>query len=196
VLVELAANIPLLFFSTDLVFDGTKGNYSEADAPNPLTIYAETKLAAEQLVLANPRNIVLRTSLNVGRTVRGSAFNEQWLAAWQRGEVTSLFTDEFRSPIPAAVTARAVWELVAAGTRGVYHLGGTERLSRYEIGGLIAAQEPQLEARIERGSIHDYKNMRRAPDTSLDSRKIQELLSFPIPKFSEWLRENPRALAI
>src|SRR5262245_56467309 len=48
VLAELATDIPLLFFSTDLVFDGTKGNYNERDAPNPLTVYAETKLAAEQ----------------------------------------------------------------------------------------------------------------------------------------------------
>ncbi|HWN96120.1 MAG TPA: SDR family oxidoreductase [Methylomirabilota bacterium] len=194
VLAELAADIPLLFFSTDLVFDGAKGNYSENDAPNPLTVYAETKLAAERIVLANPKHTVIRTSLNAGRTTRANAFNEQWRADWLRGGTTNLFADEFRSPIAAKVTARAVWELVAANQPGLYHLGGSERLSRYEIGQLLAANEPHLNARIERGSIRDYTNMRRSPDTSLDSSKIQRLLSFQLPKFSDWLRDNASAL--
>ncbi len=55
-LAELAAEIPFVFFSTDLVFDGRKGNYVETDAPNPLHLYGETKVAAEQIVLKNPRH--------------------------------------------------------------------------------------------------------------------------------------------
>lgn len=194
VLAELAADIPFFFFSTDLVFDGEKGNYNEGGVPNPLIVYAQTKLAAEKIVLENPGHTVIRTSLNAGRTARANAFNEQWRAAWLRGETTNLFTDEFRSPLSAEVTARAVWELVSANQPGLYHLGGAERLSRYEIGCLLAANEPHLEARIERGSIQGYADMRRSPDTSLDSTKIQQLLSFELPKFSDWLRANPRAL--
>jgi dTDP-4-dehydrorhamnose reductase len=206
VLCEFAADIPLLFFSTDLVFDGAKGNYNESDAPNPLTVYAETKVAAEQIVLANPKHTVIRASLNAGRTARGNAFNEQWLATWQRGEATKLFVDEFRSPIAAEITARAVWELVAAKQPGLFHLGGSERLSRFEIGRLLlttlglpasaGAKPPEVGAPsvlIEPGSIRDYTNLRRAPDTSLDSSRIQRLLSFPLPRFSDWLREHPRA---
>jgi dTDP-4-dehydrorhamnose reductase len=195
VLAELATDIPLLFFSTDLVFDGAKGDYNESDVPNPLIVYAETKLAAEHIVLENPKHTVIRTSLNAGRSERGNAFNEQWRAVWQRGESLNLFADEFRSPLAAEVTARVVWQLVAANRPGLYHLAGSERLSRFEIGQLLASQEPLLNARIERGSIRDYKNLRRSPDTSLDSRKIQQLLSFTLPKFSDWLRENPPALA-
>lgn len=195
VLAELAADIPLLYFSTDLVFDGTKGNYTESDTPNPLTVYAETKLAAESIALANPRHTVIRTSLNAGRTSRGTAFNEQWRATWQRGETLNLFVDEFRSPIAAEVTARAVWELVAANQPGLYHLAGSERLPRYEIGRLLAASDPQLNARLERGSVHEYTNMRRSPDCSLNVSKAQRLLSFPLPRFSDWVRENPNALS-
>jgi dTDP-4-dehydrorhamnose reductase len=137
--------------------------------------------------------MVVRTSLNAGRTARGNAFNEQWRAAWQRGEATKLFVDEFRSPIAAEVTARAVWELIAAKQPGLFHLAGNERLSRYEIGQLLAANEPEARPRIEPGSIRDYTQMRRSPDTSLDSSRIQHLLSFPLPRFSDWLREHPRA---
>jgi dTDP-4-dehydrorhamnose reductase len=194
-LCESAAKIPLIFFSTDLVFDGLKGNYSEEDAPNPPTVYGQTKVAAERLVLANPAHTVVRTSLNAGATPRGdSSFNEQLRAAWKRGTPTKLFHDEFRSPLPAEVTARAIWELVAAHQSGLYHLAGRERLSRLEIGKLIAARWPELDAHLEPTSICEYAGPPRSPDTSLDSRKIERLLSFPLPGFSDWLREHPDAL--
>ena len=54
-LAGLAAEIPFVFFSSDLVFDGRKGNYVETDAVNPIHVYGETKAAAEQIVLRNPR---------------------------------------------------------------------------------------------------------------------------------------------
>jgi dTDP-4-dehydrorhamnose reductase len=193
VLCELAADIPLIFFSTDLVFDGAHGNYTEQDTPNPLNVYARTKLDAEQIVLANPRHTVVRTSLNAGATARGDAFNEQWCAAWRRGEAMQLFTDEFRCPIAAEVTARAVWELAAANHSGLYHLAGAERLSRLEIGQLLAARWPQLQPRIEPDSVKSFSGPRRSPDCSLDVSKIQRVLSFPLPKFSAWLAENPHA---
>jgi len=193
-LAALAVDIPLLFFSSDLVFDGQKGNYTEDDAPTPISVYAETKLAAERAVLANPRHSVIRTSLNAGRTSRGSAFNELWLGTLRRGATLDLFIDEFRSPIAASVTAQAVWELVTANQPGLYHLAGSERLTRYDIGMLLAANEPELGARIKPGSIHNFPGMRRSPDTSLDCTKLQRLLSFPLPRFSDWLRENPGVL--
>jgi dTDP-4-dehydrorhamnose reductase len=187
-LCELAGDIPLLFFSTDLLFDGQKGNYGESDSPNPITVYGETKVAAEQVVLANPRHTVIRTSLNAGSTPGGnSSFDEQLRAAWARGEPTKLFADEYRSPLPAEVTASAVWQLISVNQPGLYHLGGAERLSRFEIGELLAACWPQLNPRLEASSIYDYRGPRRSPDTSLDSSKIQRLLSFPLPAFSEWI---------
>ena len=195
VLAELAAEIPLLFLSTDLVFDGTKGNYNESDTPNPLIVYAKTKVAAEQIVLANPRHTVIRASLNAGPTPRGnSSFNEQLRAAWARGEVSKVFADEFRSPTTARVTARAVWELVGANARGLYHVAGAQRLSRLEIAQLIGARTPGVTARIEPGSIREYSGPPRSPDTSLNSTKAQALLSFKLPGFAEALRD-PNELA-
>ena len=64
-LCEFASGTALIFFSTDLVFDGRKGNYSETDAVNPLTAYGRTKAEAERIVLANPRHTVIRLALNV-----------------------------------------------------------------------------------------------------------------------------------
>lgn len=187
-LAALAQDRPLVFFSTDLVFDGSKGGYVEDDPPNPLSVYGETKVAAEEWVLRNPRHTVLRTSLNAGRTLRGgTAFNEEMRAAWQTGRTLTLFTDEFRCPIPAAVTARAVWELAQRKARGLYHLAGAERLSRWEIGQCLARQWPELNPQMKPESLRTYQGAPRAPDTSLNCAKAQALLSFPLPAFSAWL---------
>ena len=182
-----AKNIPFVFLSTDLVFDGKKGNYVETDAVNPLSVYAESKARAEEIVLSNPQQAVVRTSLNAGNSPTGDrAFNEEMRASFKVGRTLNLFEDEFRCPIPAEVTACAIWEIV--GESGIFHLCGAERLSRYEIGKLIAANHPELNPKIMRGTLRDYKGSPRSPDTSLNCSKIQAKLSFRLPKFSDWVR--------
>jgi dTDP-4-dehydrorhamnose reductase len=193
-LAELAADIPFIFFSSDLVFDGQKGYYVESDPVGPLSAYAETKVAAERIVLANPRHTVVRTSLNGGTSPRGdSGFNEQLRRACKREQTPKLFVDEFRCPIPAVVTARATWELLNGGASGLLHVAGAERLSRAQIGQLLAARCPELNPKFEVGSLKDYSGAPRAPDTSLHCAKAQSLLSFPLPGLGQWLEENPAA---
>lgn len=191
-LAELAESIPFIFFSTDLVFDGREGHYDESARVNPLSVYAETKVEAEQIVLANPNHLVIRTSLNGGTSPTGDrGFNEELRRAWQAGQTLKLFVDEFRSPLPAAVTARAVWELAAASCRGIYHVAGQQRLSRYELGELIAERCRSLNPRYERASLKEYNGPPRSPDTSLNCAKAQALLTFPLPGFTDWLKEHP-----
>lgn len=191
-LAELAADIPFIFFSTDLVFNGRKGNYAETDAVEPLSVYAETKLAAEQIVLANPRHTVLRTSLNGGTSPTGDrGFNEQIRLAWQAGQTLNFFSDEYRSPIPAAVTARATLELLEKKQVGVFHLAGAEKLSRAQIGEALAVRWPQLNPKFQVGSLKDYQGAPRSPDTSLNCAKAQAQLSFSLPGLTAWLREHP-----
>lgn len=186
----LAKNIPFIFFSTDLIFDGLKGNYVETDAPTPLSVYAKTKVRAEEAVLRNPRHTVIRTSLNAGHSLAGNrSFNEEMRAIFKSGREMSLFADEFRCPIPAEVTARAIWEI--AGQGGVFHLCGAEKLSRAEIGEILASNHPALNPKIIRGTLRDYKGSPRSPDTSMNCAKIQSKLSFQLPRFSDWVRAQP-----
>ena len=192
-LAELAKDIPFFFFSTDLVFDGSKGNYAEDDAVNPLSVYAETKAEAERIVQANPAHTVIRTSLNGGISRAGDrGFNEEYRRAWREGRTLRLFTDEFRSPIAASVTAQAVWELAARKATGIFHVAGSERLSRWQIGELLAARWPQLNPKIEQASLKEYQGAPRPADCSLNCAKAQRMLSFKLPGLSEWLEGNPR----
>ena len=191
-LAELAADAQFVFFSSDLVFDGRKGNYVETDTANPLHVYGETKLAAEQIVLKNPRHLVVRTSLNAGVSRAGDrSFNEQLRLALLAGPGMTLFTDEFRCPIPAVETARAVWELANKSCAGLFHVAGAKRLSRWQIGQLLVKRRPELASRIKPGSARDFPGPPRALDTSLDISKVQKILSRPLPGLGEWLAANP-----
>jgi dTDP-4-dehydrorhamnose reductase len=191
-LAELAADSQFIFFSTDLVFDGRKGNYIETDAPNPLHLYGETKAAAEKIVLENPRHLVVRTSLNGGISRAGNrGFNEQLRLALQSGKPMQLFTDEFRSPIAAAETARAVWELAEKNCAGIVHVAGAERLSRWQTGQLLVKRWPEVRAKIEPGSAREFAGPPRAPDTSLDISRTQRILTKPLPGLGDWLAANP-----
>lgn len=195
VLAELAREIPLIFLSSDLVFDGRAGNYDESSPVSPLTVYARTKVAAEKLVLDHPKHIVIRTSLNGGASASGDrGFNEQLRRAFQAGQKLTLFTDEFRRPIAAVETARAIWELAAHNQPGIFHVAGSERLSRFQIGRLIAARWPQLNPQIEPESLAQYNGAPRSADPSLNCAKAQRLLSFPLPGLTEWLARHPGEL--
>jgi dTDP-4-dehydrorhamnose reductase len=191
-LASLAAEIPFVFFSTDLVFDGRAGNYDEAAAVNPLSVYAETKVAAEEIVRRRPHHLIIRTSLNGGASPTGDrGFNEEMRRAWQSGETLKLFTDEFRSPISATVTARAVWELISKNASGTFHVAGSERLSRFQIGELLSTRWQRLHPKFEPASLKEYQGPPRAPDTSLNCAKARNLLSFPLPGLADWLKTNP-----
>jgi dTDP-4-dehydrorhamnose reductase len=103
----------------------------------------------------------------------------------------NLFTDEFRCPIFAGETARAVWELVNQNRAGLFHVAGAEKLSRWQIGQLLAARWSQLNTKITPGTAKDFPGPPRALDTSLNITKIQGVLSVPLPGLGEWLAANP-----
>jgi len=136
-LVELASKnaARFIFTSTDIVFDGEKGDYSEGDNPNPINYYGETKVAAENYILENlPISVILRTSLFHGLARGGrKSFTEVMLESLRKGKKVSTFIDEIRNPLPVGTLAKAIWELVEGEYAGVLHIGGADALSRYEM---------------------------------------------------------------
>jgi dTDP-4-dehydrorhamnose reductase len=170
-----AREATLVYFSTDLVFDGKKGRYSEEDAPAPLNAYGRTKLAGEEEVRRIcTRWVVVRLALSYGAT-RGA--RGDWTLAMRRaldaGKTLYLYTDQFRTPAYVSDTAEAVFRLTRSGRNGIYHMGGGERLSRYGFGekfcnifGLDA--ERFVPIRMEEAKM----DAPRAMDCSLDTGKI------------------------
>ncbi|MBL8795381.1 MAG: SDR family oxidoreductase [Planctomycetia bacterium] len=193
-LAELAAatQARLLLVSTDLVFDGRKGNYTEADAPAPLSVYGRTKQAAEQAVLATPGSLVARLSLLFGPSLIGRAgFFDQQVQALRAGQPLTLFDDERRTPLDYPTAARALMALAAASCTGLLHVGGGERLSRVEMGRRVART-----LSVDPGCIVAQSRLAapapepRPADTSLDTSRFRSL--FPelrMPSFDEALRQ-------
>ncbi|WHZ23883.1 MAG: dTDP-4-dehydrorhamnose reductase [Nitrospira sp.] len=193
-LADVARDIPFVFLSSDQVFDGSKAWYVETDRVNPLNVYGHTKAEAEQAVLQNPAHTVIRVALTAGASpTRDRSFIEDMVRVVAKGQRLTLFTDEFRCPIPAGTLVHALWEFVAQPRAGLYHLGGSDRLSRWEIGELLARLYPELRSKIQPGSVADYQGPPRPPDLSMCSDKIQALLSFRLPGFHQWVTKGPRA---
>lgn len=133
-------NIPFAFTSTDLVFDGQKGNYTEEDTPNPLMHYGEHKAIAEKEVLRiYPRATVFRLPVLFGyKAASEKNYLQQLIKNLSSGIAQKLFTDEYRSVCGAISIAKGLLQLFE-NTYGIYHLAGEKKLSRYEFA-LLAAE--------------------------------------------------------
>lgn len=124
-----------LLVSTDLVFDGQRGGYTEADEPRPLSIYGHSKLSAERIAAEWPDALIVRVSWLLGPKLFGEPrFLDDVLAKLRCGQTVRLFADEFRSPLPLTWAARALIDAVRSPARGLLHLAGPVRMSRWEMG--------------------------------------------------------------
>jgi dTDP-4-dehydrorhamnose reductase len=192
-LAQQSQDIPFIFLSSGEVFDGRTGWYGETDEPNPINVYGQTKLEAEQAVLQNPRHTVVRIVLTAGTSETGDrSFVEDMCRTAKAGKDVALYADEFRCPLPAGVIARVIWELVDCEQPGLYHLGGSDRLSRWEIGETLLPWCPEFKGHLMKGSARNHVGSPRPADLSLRCDKIQSLLSFRIPGFREWLAGRSR----
>ena len=186
----------LVFLSSDLVFDGRKGApYVEEDPPHPLSLYGQTKLDGERIVCATgDRWVIARTSLVIGPSPRGNrALDEKLGLALRAGRPLRLFVDEFRCPINAFDLAAAVLELADSPHNGVFHLVGSERLSRHEIGMRIAQRFGWPTATIEAASTRDVPmNPPRPADLTLDNSRARSVLKTKLRGLTETLEALAR----
>ncbi len=182
VLANLCADrgIPLVFVSTDLVFDGTQAPYREEDPVSPVNVYGEHKALAEEVVLdSQERVVVCRMPLMFGRPSPTHGSFLQWmLPKMEQGAVLHLFHDEYRTPVSAGVAARGLLQVAERllpdpeepPITGRLHLGGRERISRYDFGRLVQELGGYDRVRLEPVSVHQFKGpAARPPDVSLDS---------------------------
>jgi dTDP-4-dehydrorhamnose reductase len=182
------ARIPLVFTSTDLVFDGTQAPYRETDAVAPINTYGEQKVAAERAILATcDRAVVCRMPLMFGNVPpTATSFIQPWIAALTAGQKLQLFVDEFRTPVSGMTAATGLLVALTA-PPGVLHLGGSERISRYEFGLLMTEVfgfDRSLLSPISQKDL--VMAAPRAADVSLNNTKAIEL-GYKLPSLREEL---------
>lgn len=167
----------MVFSSTDMVFDGDHAPYAEAAAPNPLSEYGRSKLAAERALEGRPRVLTVRIPLLFGLPVtpRKTTFYNQMQSLWA-GEPLKLFRDEYRTPLWLPDAAACLVALAESDLDGLIHLAGPQRLSRLELlaqcASALGVPNPKLIA-ISRSDVAAPEP--RPEDLSLDDSRLRRL---------------------
>jgi len=159
----------LVFTSSAAVYDGTRHGYDESDPPTPLSVYGNTKALAEGTILRTlPSALILRMALVIG-FAEGSGTNamlNRFAARLRAGESLSFPDYEYRNPIDAETLSCFLLELLhCGGAAGIFHVGATESISRFELGvrlaekmgfspHLVRPQTQPLPGRAPRGLDH------------------------------------------
>lgn len=196
--------IPLVFTSTDLVFDGQNPPYAEQDPVSPICIYGGHKAAAEKAMRKVYQDTTIcRMPLMLGHAPGiDSGFLGHMVRTLREKRELKLFTDEFRTPVDTDSAAEGL--LMALEKRGVLlHLGGRQRMSRFTMGCLVA---DVLKADHSLLRLLRLKNLPmpapRSPDVSLQSERAYALGYAPadfttameklVPLFDREIRETQR----
>jgi len=182
----------LVTLSTDLVFDGERALSSEETPPRPILYYGHTKLDAEGAVLAaSPDAVILRVALVIGRGYGSrKTATEAVAASLAAGGRPRLFHDQYRTPIDPDSVADAVTRVFARPVSGRFHLGGAERISRYDLGQRVA-RVLGLPEHLER-TDEASQPVRRPRDASFDSGRARRELGWEPRPLDDAIRDGRR----
>jgi len=133
-------NAKLITFSTDYIFNGEKGPYSEYDLPDPISYYGKTKLAADNFVIGNLVNYaIIRTNVVYGISSYGKNDFVRWVleSLLEKKEI-KIINGQYCNPTFADDIAYGVFKIIERNLRGIYNIAGKDYLNRYEIACTIA----------------------------------------------------------
>ncbi len=159
--------------STDYIFDGEQGNYSEKATPNPINYYGISKLIGESYALSYEKTIVVRTSGVFGHARNFPLFV---LSELRKGNSISVHKSYY-SPIHARNLALSIRELLHSDILGIINIAG-ERISRYDLAVAIAKTFSLDESLLRLVSEPDFFKARRPYDSSLSVEKAKRLVGF------------------
>ncbi len=181
----------LVHISTDAVFDGNRGEYTEEDEPNPLNVYSKTKLAGERAVLeANPDAIVARVNL-FGWSLKGKRSLSEWFFYnMQAGKPVKGFTDVTFCPLLANDIAAILCDMLEQKLSGIYHVVGSKCISKYDFGLAVARACGLDEKLITPISVNDFGlKAVRSNNLCLKTDKVTNTLQKTIPDYSTGLEQ-------
>ena len=178
-----ARNIQLAQISTDAVFDGVHGSYTEESIPYPINTYGHTKLAGEKAVLtANPAAIVARVVFYGWSPSGKRSLSEWFLSNLMAGQSIQGFKDIFFCPLLANQLSQLLLEMMEQSLSGLYHLVSRDFTSKYQFGVALAAQFKLDSGLITPASYGEVERpASRSPNLILKTEKLTRDLRKPLP---------------
>lgn len=184
-------SVKMIQISTDAVFDGIKGNFSEDDETNPLSVYARTKRDGENAVLsANADALVARVNFYGWSASGKRSLPEIFVHNLQAGQRMQGFTDVTFCPMNILDLSDLLVESADLDLKGIYHMVGAEPMSKYEFGKRIAEKFGFDTSFIQPVSIQESGlKAVRSPNLSLSTAKLQSALGRDLPAFDAGLQK-------
>ena len=186
-----AINARLIFVSTDFIFDGNHGPYSENDEPAPVNYYGSTKLVAEKAVMESGLDYAIARTILVYGSVPATGrtnivgFVRQNLEA---NKPIKMVTDQVRTPTFVDDLAKGIILIIEKNGKGIYHLSGEQEMTPYDIAVETAKYFGLNEALISKASTDDIRQPAvRPPKTGLNISKAKKELGYQPKSFREGL---------
>jgi len=178
--------------STDFVFDGEKGNYAEEDQPNPLSVYARSKVEGEKLVLHMPHlnYSIVRTIIVYGK---GQNLSRSNIVLWakdalQKGQELTIIDDQFRAPTWADDLAWACIQICRQNEQGIFHIAGPETMSIFALVERIAKHYHLPMSQVKRTDSSTLNQPAvRPPKTGFNLSKAEKVLGYRPKSLEETL---------
>jgi len=168
-LIQLAqqCDAKLVYISTDYVFDGQAGPYSELDITNPLSVYAKHKYEGEQTVLdiMGEQALVLRITNVYGLEIRNKNFVSRIIEQCQQGQHLNLKlpADQYATPVNAWDIARALFLLLKDNHNGIFHIASTDWMNRVELALTVLKYFPNTTYNLEPMSTVEMNQPAKRP---------------------------------
>lgn len=175
-----------IFISTDAVFDGSHGNYSETDQVSPFSIYGESKLAGEVAALAETNALVIRTNFFGWSPSGARSILEFFVNNLTNGLPVNGYTDFTVTSIYVGDLLERIELLAASGETGVFHLASRNALSKFDFG-VGVAETFGLNASLisPQSAVAGSHDTSRVRNLSLSTDRISRTLGHPMPSQHE-----------
>lgn len=180
----LERSIPVLFLSTDKVFDGTRPHVPAETAPCPVSEYGRQKAAAEAALVAHMRQDQPAAVLRLAKIVSpGIALLRGWIASLSSGKPIRAFHDMRMAPTPVALVADAIERLLAEPGHGIFQLTGPRDIAYSEVALHLAQKLCADPALVEKVSAYSagLPLGSTAPHTTLDSSALRQRFGITTP---------------
>ncbi len=187
--------IKFIHISTDGIFNGDNGNYDEDDQPNPINVYAKSKVLGEKLVMDEyPESVIIRTNFFGHNNQKKFLFN--WiLDELKRNVSITGFDDVIFTPLEIQNLSKMIIELSGINFSGIIHLASDETISKYQFAIKIAEIFNLNEKLIVKGSVEDMKMIAKRPkNSSLSNRKSKLILKTRFCSIESSLTEIKRQI--